>query len=92
MPAEYLKTLALHRALMRAELHGRGGGASDYDALLRYLQSRVSMLECLPADEGAGIVHEAIAQDITHTGHALMLVRHFISDICADGVGVGGGA
>lgn len=92
MPAAYLKTLALHRALMRAELHGQAGKAEDYAALLRYLQSRVSMLECMPADEGAGIVHEAIAQDKTQTAHALQLVRQFISDICADGVGVGGGA
>ena len=62
MPAEYLKTLALHRALMR------------------YLQNRVNMLECLHADDGAGIVHEAIAQDIAHTAQALQLVRQFVED------------
>lgn len=80
MPAEYLKTLALHRALMRVELHGKAGKAEDYGALMRYLQSRLEMLESMPADDGAGIVHEAIAQDIAHTAQALQLVRQFVRD------------
>ena len=82
MPRDYLKKLALHRALMRVELHSKAGSAKDYDALQRYLQSRITMLESLPADEGAGIVHEAIAQDIGQTAHALQLVRQFVQD-CA---------
>ena len=80
MPAAYLKTLALHSALMRVELHGKAGSAENYAALLRYLQSRLDMLESLPADDGAGIVHEAIAQDIAHTAQALQLVRRFVRD------------
>lgn len=80
MPAEYLKTLALHRALMRTELHDKAGSAENYAPLLRYLQSRLNMLECLPVDDGAGIVHEAVAQDIAHTAQALQLVQQFVRD------------